>query len=151
MRALEIVLIEDNPGDVRLVQMALDEAELPHQLTRFKNGHEAMESLCATPGKAGQVFVPDAILMDLNTPRSDGFEVLKRLKETEHLSGVPIAIMTSSPAISDKNRSRTLGAECYIEKPASLDDFLNVVGTAVKKLVGNERLGLPALYSSQPA
>ncbi len=154
MRVLEIVLIEDNPGDVLLVRMALKEAEIAHHLTRFENGQDAMRSLCTASTVEEGAFVPDVILLDLNTPRSDGFDVLTRLKETEHLASVPIAIMTSSPAVSDKNRSRLLGAECYIEKPASLDEFLSEVGTAVKKLVGKERkdaTGQPPLSRSQSA
>ncbi|MGA8598115.1 MAG: response regulator [Bryobacteraceae bacterium] len=151
MRVFEIVLIEDNPGDVQLVQMALEEAEIPHHLTRFKNGQDAVESLCAASAANDDAFAPDAILLDLNTPRCDGFEVLRRFKETQHLNGVPVAIMTSSPATSDKNKSRLLGAECYIEKPASLDEFLSEVGTAVKTLVWKEPAAELPLSPSQSA
>jgi CheY-like chemotaxis protein len=151
MRALEIVLIEDNPGDVLLVKMALDEAQISYHLTRFENGHDAMQSICAPSENTKNQFVPDAILLDLNTPRVDGFEVLRRFKETPHLTGVPIAIMTSSPALSDRNKSRLLGAEYYIEKPASLDAFLFEVGTAVKKMVGKEPAVERPLSNSQSA
>jgi CheY-like chemotaxis protein len=75
------------------------------------------------------------IFLDLNTPRVDGFEVLRTFKGTPRLSGVPIAILTSSRARSDKQRAATLGAR-YIEKPSQLDDFLSAVGQAAKEMLG---------------
>jgi CheY-like chemotaxis protein len=120
MNPAQIVLIEDNPADVYLVELAMQENDIRHQLTRFASGEEALEFLCG-PGAADSV-VPDAILLDLNTPRSDGFEVLIKLKQEPRLAKVPIAIITSSRATSDKHRSRLQGTR-LIEKPSQLEDF----------------------------
>src|SRR6266446_8534255 len=106
MNPAQIVLIEDNPADVFLVEMALEENGILYQLTRFTNGEEALRSLCELEEK--DAFVPDAILLDLNTPRSDGFQVLAKLKQFPRFAAVPIAIITSSTATSDKHRSRLL-------------------------------------------
>ena len=85
------------------------------------------------------MFVPDAILLDLNTPKSDGFNVLVRLKNTPHLAEVPIAIFTSSQATIDKTRSSVLGAARYIQKPSSLEEFLNTVGQAIKEMLAVQK------------
>ncbi len=85
------------------------------------------------------MFVPDAILLDLNTPKSDGFNVLLRLKNTPHLAEVPIAIFTSSQATIDKTRSSVLGAARYIQKPSSLEEFLNTVGQAIKEMLAVQK------------
>ena len=107
MRSAQIVLIEDNPADVFLVRKALEENGIEHALTRFESGEDAIRVLCAeTPGDS---FVPDAILLDLNTPRTDGFEALHRLRELPRLSGVPIAILTSSRDRKDKHRAAIQG------------------------------------------
>jgi CheY-like chemotaxis protein len=90
-----IVLIEDNPADVLLVEKAL-EANVTYEMTQFNNGVDALQVLCAPAETAANTFVPDAILLDLNTPKSDGFNVLVRLKNTPHLAEVPVAIITSS-------------------------------------------------------
>jgi CheY-like chemotaxis protein len=135
MSASQIVLIEDNPADVLLVQMALKENDVSCEMTTFNNGQEALRSLCPPEGAAPNAFVPDAILLDLNTPKSDGFQVLIRLKQTPRLSHVPIAILTSSQATSDKYRSDSLGAIRYIQKPLQLEEFLSKVGRAVKEIL----------------
>lgn len=132
MTPAQIVLIEDNPGDVLLVEMALKENCIPCQLTRFDNGAEAVRVLCA-PAEAN-ALIPDAILLDLNTPRSDGFQVLIQLKQSPRLAQVPIAILTSSPASSDKHRIALQGVR-YIQKPSQLANFLATVGQAVKEML----------------
>jgi two-component system, chemotaxis family, response regulator Rcp1 len=105
MYTAQIVLIEDNSADVLLFEMALKENDIPYSLTRFKNGQEALDSLCTVDGAAAHALHPDAILLDLNTPKSDGFEVLRILRQTPHLADVPIAIITSSQAVSDRHRT----------------------------------------------
>jgi len=131
MKLPEIVLIEDNPGDVFLVELALKQNQIAHTLTHFESARDAVEVLCGTsPGSAP----PDLILMDLNTPRMDGFDALIQLKQSARLAGVPIAILTSSQARRDKLRAEGLGAK-YLEKPSPLDDFLATVGNAVKELL----------------
>jgi CheY-like chemotaxis protein len=133
VKPAQIVLIEDNPGDVLLVEMALKENGIFCELTRFANGLEALRVLCETPSQND--FLPDAILLDLNTPRSDGFQVLIKLKQSPRLSHVPIAILTSSPASSDKHRT-ALQSVRFIQKPSQLADFLSTVGQAVREMLG---------------
>ena len=135
----QVVLIEDNPADVFLVQMALKESNVRCEMTMFNNGEEALSVLCPPEGAEPNHFVPDAILLDLNTPKSDGFSVLIRLRQTPRLAHVPIAIITSSQATSDKARVSRLGAVRYIQKPSQLEAFLSTVGQAVKEMLGAAR------------
>ena len=132
MNPAQIVLIEDNPGDVFLFEMALEENGIPCHLTRFDTGADALLALCSLP--ESNAFVPDAIFLDLNTPRSDGFEVLIKLKQFPLLSRVPFAIITSSQASSDRHRA-ALQEVRFILKPACLEDFLATVGSAVKEML----------------
>ena len=134
MKAAQIVLIEDNPADVYLVEMALKENGVMYEMTKFKRGEEAVRALCPPERTETSEFVPDAILLDLNTPKSDGFAVLMKLKLSPHLARVPIAIITSSPATSDKHRAGLQGTR-YIQKPAQLEEFLATVGQAVKEML----------------
>jgi CheY-like chemotaxis protein len=131
----EIVLIEDNPADVYLVQLALKENDVNCHMITFANGQEALKSLCQPLETQS---VPDVILLDLNTPKSDGFEVLIRLRGTPHLANVPIAIVTSSQATSDKARTARLGVVRYIHKPSQLDEFIATVGQAVKEMLSQD-------------
>jgi CheY-like chemotaxis protein len=136
-----IVVIEDNPADVQLIKMALQHKRIDYSMCEFRSGADAVRELCR-PGDEGS-FVPDAILLDLNTPRTDGFEALLRLQQTPRLSHVPIAILTSSRARSDRHRASMRGAR-YIEKPSGLKEFLGVVGQAVEEMLarGAESSGL---------
>ena len=131
MRAAQIVLIEDNPSDVLLVRMALQEKGIPFSLRQYECGADAVKELCATQNDCE---TPDAILLDLNTPRTDGFEALLQLKQSPGLAQVPSAIITSSRARSDRYRATLLGAR-YIEKPTLLRDFLSSVGSAVNDML----------------
>ena len=131
MNPAQIVLVEDNPGDVYLVELALKENGIPYELTQFNNGSEALTALSTPPANA---FIPDAILLDLNTPKSDGFQVLILLRQSPHLSNVPIAILTSSQANSDKHRASLQNVR-FIQKPSQLADFLTTVGKAVKEML----------------
>ena len=131
----QVVLIEDNPGDVLLVQLALKENNVSCELTTFENGQEALKVLCPRSGVQADSLVPDVILLDLNTPKSDGFDVLVRLRSAAYLADVQIAILTSSQAATDKSRSDVLGATRYIEKPSQLDAFLSTVGRAVAEML----------------
>jgi len=143
MRISHIVLIEDNPADVLLVKMALKENGLNCEMTIFKSGQEAVKALCPPPGAETNAFVPDAILLDLNTPKSDGFEVLGILKQTRRLAKVPVAIITSSQAASDKARTYRIGAIRYIQKSAQLEEFLNKVGHAVREMLSVREMPEP--------
>ena len=135
MKTAQIVLIEDNPGDVFLVEMALQANQVPYHLMRFETGEDALAALCTPEGTPGHDFHPDAILLDLNTPKSDGFEVLGTLRRNPNLADVPIAIITSSQARSDEHRTRLMGDIRYIVKPSQLEQFLSTVGVAVKEML----------------
>src|SRR5260370_8839670 len=121
MKPARIVLIEDNPADVFLVELALKENGVAQELTKFKSGEEGMKVLCS-PTQENE-FVPDAILLDLNTPQSDGFEVLAKLKQCPRLAGVPIAVITSSYAIARQAPYRSprqpVHSEAYAVKGVS--------------------------------
>ncbi len=135
MNAAKIVLIEDNSADVFLIEMALKESGIVYEMTRFQNGEEAIDSLCPPQGSTTNALHPDVILLDLNTPKSDGFAVLEKLRQAPHLAGVPIAIVSSSQATSDKHRAGIIGRTRYIEKPSNLEEFLTTVGQAVKEML----------------
>src|SRR5882724_4330958 len=107
MNPAHIVLIEDNSADVLMIELALKENGIPYELTRYASGEDAVRSLCDPDAAATPI--PDAILLDLNTPRSDGFQVLIKFKKSPRFANVPIAIITSSRATSDKHRSQLLG------------------------------------------
>ena len=132
MNPAHIVLIEDNPGDIYLVKMALMESGIHYALTEFRCGVDAVSELCEPRNENS--LVPDAILLDLNTPRTDGFHALTQLKQAPRLSGVPIAILSSSPACSDKHQAEMQGVK-YIQKPSGLKEFLRTVGQAVKEML----------------
>src|ERR1700737_955171 len=138
MKAAQIVLIEDNPGDVYLVELALKESGVTCEMTKFKSGQEALEALCPPEGTETSAFVPDAILLDLNTPQSDGFQILIKLKLSPRLARVPMAVITSSQSASDKHRTGLQGSR-YIQKPAQLEDFITTVGQAVKEMLEEGR------------
>jgi CheY-like chemotaxis protein len=126
-----IVLIEDNPGDVYLIELALKFHHIDCQLTHFEDGEEALRGLLdgeATP-------LPDLILVDLNLPRVDGKQVLSRMREHPTLGAVPIAVLTSSFSPRDYDDVVKLGARKYIHKPTRLQDYLSAIGGAVKELL----------------
>jgi CheY-like chemotaxis protein len=130
MKMAQVVLIEDNPADVELVNLAIQEAGIKCEITLYSNGGDALKALSA-PDLS---FQPSAILLDLNTPRTDGFEVHLKLRQLPRLSQVPIAILTSSRARADKHRAALQGAR-YVEKPSRLQDFLTTVGELIKELL----------------
>jgi CheY-like chemotaxis protein len=135
LKRAHIVLIEDNPGDVILIELALQEAGIPYDATRYETGVAAVEGLL----ESGEAAVkPDAILLDLNTPRSDGFEVLGKLRASPRLSAVPIAVLTSSRARLDRTRAALYNVR-YIEKPSQLPEFLLTVGDAVREMLASRR------------
>jgi CheY-like chemotaxis protein len=134
MSPARIMLIEDNPADVLLIELALQESGIVYELTRYANGEDAVRILCDHDPEPTPL--PDAILLDLNTPRSDGFQVLTKFKKSSRFAAVPIAIITSSRATSDKQRSRLQNTR-LIEKPSQLEDFLTTVGGVVKEMLGH--------------
>lgn len=127
-RRIEILLVEDNPGDVRLTQEALKDGRIGVRLHVAMDGVEAMQFLLHE-GKFRDAPVPDLILLDLNLPRKSGREVLKEIKECPELRRLPVIVLTTSRAEQDVDRAYYLNANCYITKPIELDEFLRVVRT----------------------
>jgi two-component system, chemotaxis family, response regulator Rcp1 len=124
--AFEVLLVEDNPGDVRLTREALKDAKVHINLHVASDGVEAMAFL-NREGEYAEVPRPDMILLDLNLPRKDGRQVLEEIKATPALMTIPIVILTTSESEEDILRSYRLHANCYISKPVDLDGFLTVV------------------------
>jgi chemotaxis family two-component system response regulator Rcp1 len=124
--SIEILLVEDNPGDVRLTQEALKESKLSNNLIVARDGQEAWDILNRMNGHEGAT-IPDLILLDLNMPRVDGRELLGRLKEDAELKHIPVVILTTSESEEDVLRSYQLYANCYVSKPVGLGEFLEVV------------------------
>jgi len=123
---VEILLVEDNPGDVRLTKEALREGKVRNNLHTVMDGEEAMAFL-RKEGKHAGAPRPDLILLDLNLPRKDGREVLAEIKDDEELKSIPVVILTTSQAEEDVARTYNLHANCYITKPVDLEQFLHVV------------------------
>ena len=125
---IEILLVEDNPGDIRLTQEALRESKVLNNLAVAKNGVEALQMLRREEPYGSQPR-PDLILLDLNLPRKDGREVLMEIKADPLLRRIPVVVLTTSEAEGDVLRAYDLGANCYIVKPVDLDQFITVVQT----------------------
>ena len=123
---VEILLVEDNPGDVRLTKEALKEGKVYSNLHWAKDGVEALEFL-RRQGKFADAPRPDIILLDLNLPKKDGREVLSEIKNDDDLKRIPVVILTTSKAEEDVLRSYQLHANCYVTKPVDLEKFIGVV------------------------
>jgi CheY-like chemotaxis protein len=125
-RPVEILLVEDNPGDVRLTQEAFKEGRVRNRLSVVGDGVEAMAFL-RREGKYADAPRPDMVLLDLNLPRKDGREVLAEFKRDDALKSIPIVILTTSAAEEDILRSYNLHANCYIVKPVDFEQFIRAV------------------------
>lgn len=125
MKQLEILLVEDSPSDVRLIQEALKETPASLRITLAGDGIEAMDYL--QKSVSGAVPRPDLVLLDLNLPRKNGREVLAELKASPELRQIPVLVMTSSRADEDISDAYSLNANCYITKPSDLNDYVSVV------------------------
>ena len=125
-RPVEILLVEDNPGDERLTREALKEGKVYSNLHWVKDGVEAMEFL-RREGKYKDVPRPDIILLDLNLPKKDGREVLQDIKNDDALKRIPVVVLTTSKAEEDVLRTYNLHANCFVTKPVDLDKFMVVV------------------------
>ena len=123
---VEILLVEDNPGDERLTREALKEGKVYSNLHWVKDGVEALEFL-RRQGKYGAAPRPDIILLDLNLPKKDGREVLQEIKSDDHLKRIPVVVLTTSKAEEDVLRTYNLHANCYVTKPVDLEKFIVVV------------------------
>jgi chemotaxis family two-component system response regulator Rcp1 len=123
---IEILLVEDNPGDVRLTIEALKEGKIANQINIAVDGIDAMAFL-RREGKYASAPKPDLILLDLNLPRKNGREVLAEIKEDSRLKCIPVVILTSSQAEKDIVMTYNLHANCYIKKPVDFNQFIDVV------------------------
>jgi two-component system, chemotaxis family, response regulator Rcp1 len=125
-KPIDILLVEDNPGDSRLALEALKESKLRNNLHIVTDGIEAMDFLFKR-GKHAQVPRPDLILLDLNLPKKDGREVLAEIKSDPDLKRIPVVILTISKAEEDVLKTYNLHANCFITKPLDLNQFVTVV------------------------
>ena len=123
---VKILLVEDNPGDVRLTQEALKEGRVANEMYVAGDGVDAMAFL-HREGKYADAPHPGLILLDLNLPRKDGREVLAEIKADKNLRRIPVVILTTSKAEEDILKTYNLNANCYITKPVNLDQFVVVV------------------------
>ena len=124
--AIEVLLVEDSPGDVRLTREAFKDAKVHINLHVASDGAKAMAFL-KHEGEYANVPRPDLVLLDLNLPKKDGREVLDEIKGSPTLKSIPVVILTTSSSETDILRSYQLHANCYITKPVALDGFLKVV------------------------
>ena len=126
VKAIDILLVEDNPGDADLAREALERSKMKNNLYVVEDGIEAMDFLHRS-GKHTDAPRPDLIILDLNLPRMDGREVLAEIKKDDCLKRIPVVILTTSKADEDVLRSYNLHANCYITKPIAFDQFMKVV------------------------
>ncbi len=125
-RAMRVLLVEDNPGDIRLMKEALARGPVPTHLSVVDNGEDALAYL-RRRDPYRDATKPDLILLDLNLPRKDGREVLADIKGHEELRRIPVVVLTTSQSQTDVQRVYDLHANCYIQKPVDLDEYLRVV------------------------
>jgi len=126
VKPIEILLVEDNPGDVRLTKEALVDGKVFNNLSVVIDGQEAMDFL-RKKGKYAKAIRPDLILLDLNLPKKDGREVLQEVKSDPKLKKIPIVVLTTSQAEQDIMMSYEHHANCYITKPVDFGQFIKVV------------------------
>jgi CheY-like chemotaxis protein len=123
---IEILLVEDNPADVRLTQEGLRDSKVRNNLHVIGDGEQALEFL-RHDGQFADTPRPDLILLDLNLPKKDGREVLEEIKSDPELAHIPVVVLTTSAGEEDVLRAYKLQAACYITKPVDLDQFIKVV------------------------
>lgn len=125
-KPVEILLVEDNPGDVRLTREALKDGKVHNNLNVVTDGVEALAYL-RRQGQYAEAARPDLILLDLNLPKKDGRAVLAEIKADEHLRRIPVVILTTSQAEEDILKTYNLHANCFVTKPVDLEQFIKVV------------------------
>ncbi|MEV6813869.1 response regulator [Micromonospora sp. NPDC051296] len=123
---IEVLLVEDDPGDVLMTREAFEEHKLRNRLNVVSDGAEALAYL-RREGEYADVVLPDLILLDLNLPRRDGREVLEEIKKDEQLCRIPVVVLTTSQADEDILRSYQLHANAYVTKPVDFERFIEVV------------------------
>ncbi|MDO8249258.1 MAG: response regulator [Rhodoferax sp.] len=128
VRPIEILMVEDNPGDVRLTREALKDAKVSNTLRVVEDGAAALDFLYQR-GDYADAPRPDLILLDLNLPKKNGREVLEEIKQDAQLKTIPVVILTTSQAEEDVVRAYSLHANCYITKPVDFAQFTKIVRT----------------------
>ncbi|WP_341527564.1 response regulator [Nostoc sp. UHCC 0302] len=123
---IEVLLVEDNPGDAQLTRIALEDSKISIHLNVVEDGVEAMAFL-RKEEKYSKAVHPDIVLLDLNLPRKDGREVLAEIKGDENLKRIPVVVLTTSQAEEDILKAYNLAANCYITKPVDFDQFVKIV------------------------
>jgi two-component system response regulator len=123
---IEVLLVEDNPGDVELTKIALEDSKISVNLNVVEDGVEAIAFL-RREGKYANIMHPDIVLLDLNLPKKDRREVLAEIKADEKLRRIPVVVLTTSQAEEDVLRAYNLSANCYINKPVDFDQFVKIV------------------------
>ena len=144
-RPINILLVEDNPGDVELTEDALRNSKVSTKVSVVTDGEDAMDYL-RQQNAYQQETMPDLVLLDLNLPRKDGMEVLREMKDDPNLKHIPVVVLTTSEAERDILASYELGANCFISKPVDLTEFRKVVESiddfwfTIVKLPGGSRI-----------
>jgi two-component system, chemotaxis family, response regulator Rcp1 len=126
LNQFDILLVEDNPGDVLLTREAFREGRLAHRLWTVQDGEEALQFLRQT-GEFSDAPRPDVILLDLNLPKKDGRELLAEMKSDDSLRQIPVIVLTTSEAEQDIWRAYKLHANCYLTKPIEVDEFIRKI------------------------
>ncbi len=126
IRTIDILMVEDDPGDVRLTREALKGSKVLHSLNVVEDGVAALDYLRKV-GPYAQAVRPDIVLLDLNLPRKDGREVLSAMKQDAALRAIPVVILTTSQDEEDVLRAYNLNANCYVTKPVDFDQFMRIV------------------------
>jgi CheY-like chemotaxis protein len=126
VQSVDILLVEDNPGDARLVQEAMRRAKIINMVHVVEDGVDAMDFL-RRQGRFAEVPRPDLVLLDLNLPKKDGREVLAEIKADPDLKRIPVVVLTTSDDEEDVLRAYNLHANCYITKPVNFEKFMQVV------------------------
>lgn len=125
---VEILLIEDDPGDIDLTREVLDRSKISINLTAFEEGEEALAYL-NKEGEYADAQLPDLILLDLNLPGLSGRDILEEIRSNQNINHIPVVVLTTSDADEDILKTYKLGANCYVTKPVGLKEFEKIVST----------------------
>jgi two-component system response regulator len=135
-----ILLLEDNPGDVELLRMALDAARLPYELSVIDDGARALEFVRLCSGEPS-CAIPNLAILDLDLPKHDGLTILEAIRSSSRLSGLPVVVLTSSPNLRELARLQSLGIARHLVKPSDLDAYLGlgaIIGGILRQSAGGE-------------
>jgi two-component system, chemotaxis family, response regulator Rcp1 len=127
-KSVEVLIIEDNEGDIRLIKEAFKDSKIVNKFSVVSDGQQALDFLNKS-GEFESSVRPDIILLDLNLPKINGFDVLREVKSNPALQKIPVIIFSRSASDNDVLRSYNLNANSFVSKPADLEEFLNVVKT----------------------